>query len=272
MAPPASAGLSDCAEVIARDAVLDFYEAAGPEIHASLRIRSAQIGRIGLIGLAESDRTEFNRGLGFDQPVSKLAFDEAVAWLHAHAAPGWAIQIPSGALSNPLRAHLLGAGLSTKGRGWARHIRASTMPAISTPDHDVRLLDAEAAEDFAAVAQEGFGLPVATREWFAALVGRPHWFIFANYEARAPVAVGAMFIAHGIAWLGFDTTLTCGRGRNPQPALIAARVAAGLARGLGGFVAETRHPLTAGASAFSRFRAYGRSGFEVAYTLYDYGP
>ncbi|MGU3326647.1 hypothetical protein ACLBXB_06870 [Methylobacterium mesophilicum] len=258
--------------MIARDAALDFYEAAGPEIHAKLRIRSARVGRIGLIGLPESDRTEFNRGLGFDQPVSKAAFDEAVAWLHTHAALGWAIQIPSGALSNPFRAHLVGAGLSAKGRGWARHVRARTQPAIPAPDHDVRLLGVEAAEDFAAVAQEGFGLPAATREWFAALVGRPRWLTFATYEACTPVAVGAMFIAHGIAWLGFDAILACGRGRGSQRALIAARVADGLARGLGGFVAETRHPVTAGAPAFSRFRPYGRSGFEVANILYDYGP
>ncbi|MFE1599829.1 hypothetical protein [Methylobacterium sp. ID0610] len=261
------------AEAIARDAFLDFYEAASPEDAAALRIRSGRIGRVGLIALPGVGWTEFNRGMGFGEPLGKAEFGRIVRWLRTHGAPGWALQMPLTALSNPIRGWLVEAGLAPAGSGWAKHVRDAAPPVRpQRTDIEVRRLGTGAAEDFGRVAIEGFGLPPVLRRWFAALAGRSRWSVYAAYDGGAPAGVGAMFIADGLGWLGFDTTLPSHRGRGSQGALIAARVADGIGVGLRGFVAETARSAAGRGPAPPSFRNYGRSGFSVAYVVVNYGP
>jgi hypothetical protein len=103
----------------------------------------------------------------------------------------------------------------------------------------------ESADAFGQVVQTGFGLPVASAKWFAALFGRRGWRLCLAYDGEAPIASGAAFAADGVAWFGMDVTLTKFRRRGAQTALINRRIKDGLAARLLGFTAETGNQLLA---------------------------
>ena len=68
-------------------------------------------------------------------------------------------------------------------------------------------MNAESADAFGQVVQAGFGLPVGTAKWFAALFGRPGWHLYLAYDGETPIASGAAFVKHGVFWFGIDATL-----------------------------------------------------------------
>jgi hypothetical protein len=112
-------------------------------------------------------------------------------------------------------------------------------------------VNAETAVVFGQIVQVGFGLPIATGKWFAALFGRPGWRLYLAYDGETPIASGAAFAQHGVAWFGMDATLTDFRRRGAQTALISRRIEDGRANRLVGF---TRDGLPSGPGATHTFK------------------
>jgi hypothetical protein len=128
----------------------------------------------------------------------------------------------------------------------------------------------ESADAFGQIVQSGFGLPVATAKWFAALFGRPGWRLYLADDGQSPVACGAAFAQHGVAWLGMDATLTDFRRRGAQTALINRRIEDGLAARLLGFTAETGQPRAGQEATHTSYSNYKRAGFTPAYVRPNY--
>ena len=77
------------------------------------------------------------------------------------------------------------------------------------------------------------------------------------------MAGAALRVSGGVGWLGIGATRPEHRGRGAQSALLAARIAAGLARGVEGFTTETGRPLPG--EAGPSFANIKRAGFRIAY-------
>jgi GNAT superfamily N-acetyltransferase len=76
------------------------------------------------------------------------------------------------------------------------------------------------------VMHRGFGLPEAITRWLGSMAGRDGWRIYFACAAHgSPVAVGAMFIENGTAWLGMGCTVPEARAQGAQTLLLAARLA-----------------------------------------------
>jgi hypothetical protein len=118
--------------------------------------------------------------------------------------------------------------------------------------------------------QAGFGLPIATVKWFAALFGRPGWRLYLAYDGQTAIASGAAFAQHGVAWFGMDATLTDFRRRGAQTALINQRIEDGRANGLVGFTAETGQPHVGQEAAHTSYSNYRRAGFTRGYVRPNY--
>jgi hypothetical protein len=86
---------ANVAEVIERDAWQDMFAAAPVSVAQDLGLAFGRIGGIGVLGSSVVPITEFNRAMaiGADRPASPEALDASIAWLQAHAAQDWAIQL-----------------------------------------------------------------------------------------------------------------------------------------------------------------------------------
>jgi GNAT superfamily N-acetyltransferase len=133
---------------------------------------------------------------------------------------------------------------------------------------DLRVVDAESADDFGAAFAKGYGLPPALGESAANIVGRPCWHCFVAYDGAEPVAAGALFESGDAGWLGAAATLASHRGRGAQSAILAARVERARERGLRVLVTETGLPRDGQPGA--SYRNILRSGFRPTYVRPNY--
>ena len=94
-------------------------------------------------------------------------------------------------------------------------------------------------------------------------MGRAGWSHYFAFAGDTPVAVAALFVAAGAAWLGAAGTLASHRRQGAQSALFARRVADGLAQGARWLTTETAPdwPDLPGDS----LRNAARAGFHPAY-------
>jgi hypothetical protein len=255
-------------EVVERDAWLDLYAAASDEIARDLGLNSQRLREMAVFASREVPIVEFNRAIcvGAVHPLTMTELDEALAWLQANAAGGWAFQISPLARSFVANQWLQRRAMKESRTAWAKFVwdAAQTERAVASR-LDVRLVTAESAKAFGNVVQAGFGLPVATAEWFTALVGRPGWRLYLAYDSEIAVASGAVFVRHDVAWFGIDATLKAHRRRGAQTALINRRIEDGRAAGVAAFTAETGWPAAGEASAHGSFGNYLRAGFRVGY-------
>jgi GNAT superfamily N-acetyltransferase len=125
-------------------------------------------------------------------------------------------------------------------------------------------IDATRAADFARLLQECFGLPRDHQALFVPLVGRAGWRIHAACDDGRLVACGAMFVMGRGAWLGMGATHPAYRSRGAQGALLARRLADGIALGVGLFSVATDRP-TAEDGPGPSFRNVLRAGFDVSH-------
>ena len=209
--------------------------------------------------------------VGITAPATDAGLDEASAWLQTNAAPGWALQVAPAAHTGAVHDWLHRRTMTASGTGWAK-FEGGTSPIAHAQKSRVhiRLVDAESASAFGRVVQAGFGLPVATAKWFAALFGRPGWRLYLAYDGETPIASGAAFVQHGVAWFGIDATLTDYRRRGAQTALINRRIEDGRAARLVGFTAETGQPSAGQEAAHTSYSNYTRAGFTPAYVRPNY--
>jgi len=129
---------------------------------------------------------------------------------------------------------------------------------------DVQLVGSEQRTLFGEVSAQGFGRPPIIAHWMGATVGWPRWRHYLAYIDEQPAGAAAIYIDGNYAWLGIGSTLPDYRQRGVQQALIARRLADGLAMGVEHFVSETE----------SRNVSCGtlmRAGFTIAYERPNYG-
>ncbi len=260
-------------ELVERDAWLDLFAAAPDDCAQHFGISSRRLGDMGLLASREIAIVEFNRAMcvGIVSPATETELDEASAWLQANAAAGWALQVAPAAQTNAVQDWLHRRALTASGTGWAKFERGTSPVAqVPIPRVHIRLVNAESADAFGQVVQAGFSLPVATAKWFAALFGRPGWRLYLAYEGETPIASGATFVQHRVAWFGIDATLTDYRRRGAQTALINRRIEDGRVARLVGFTAETGQPSAGQEAAHTSYSNYTRAGFTPAYVRPNY--
>ena len=260
-------------ELLERDAWLDLFTAAPDDCSQKLGIGSQRLSDMGLLASRDVPIMEFNRAMsvGLRAPVATMELDQAWAWMQRNADPNWAFQVAPAAQTHVLLEWLRRRSMTASGMGWAKFERGFSPTGLAQiSDVHVRRVNAESAEAFGEVVQEGFGLPVATAKWFAALSGRPGWHLYLAYEGETPVGSGAAFVRHGVAWFGIDATLTGHRRRGAQTALINRRIGDGLAARLLAFTAETGQPSAGQEAAHSSYSNYMRAGFTPAYVRANY--
>jgi hypothetical protein len=260
-------------ELVERDAWLDFFAAAPDHCAQNFGVSSQRLYDIGVLASREIAMVEFNRAMcvGIVAPATETELDEASAWLTTNAGPGWALQVAPAAHTRVVQDWLRRRGMTPSGTGWTKFKRGTSPAAhVETFRVQVRLVNRESADAFGQVVQAGFGLPVATAKWFAALFGRPGWRLYLAYDGQTPIASGAAFAQQGVAWFGMDATLTDFRRRGAQTALINRRIEDGRAARLLGFTAETGQPPADQEAAHTSYSNYRRAGFTPAYVRPNY--
>lgn len=256
------------AELVERDAWLDFFKAAPPTVREEFSLSEAEIGGMGLIASPTIPITELNRAMavGVERAPLTGELDRVANWLDTHAAPDWALQIAPDAINAGLegidRHHL-----EPSGPGWAKFVQALPAPTAWTPASkaDVTKADIPTSRSFGVTVQNGFGLPDASAAWFEALVGRPGWHCFIATMDGEPAGAAAMFVSHTAAWSGMSATLPSCRGQGVQSSLIAARLNAAVELGVTVFTSETGRPAKDDEAGFSSFRNQKRAGSTEVY-------
>jgi hypothetical protein len=261
-------------ERVEREAWLDLFSIAAPEVINSLGIRWTHLPAATVFAAREAPLVEFNRalGLGLEQPVTEEDLEAVTAWLRAHGNSASALQLAPLVLSEVVLDWMHKTDLEAAGAGWTKFWRGTS----PVPDHPsqatlvLRLAEPSDAADFGAVVQAGFGAPPPFATWFSGLVGRPKWRIYLAYNGKDPVATGALFIDRGWAWIGVAATLPGYRGRGAQTALLSRRISDGLAAGVAGFTGETSEAVPGQQATQTSYRNLLRAGFSVAYTRVNY--
>jgi len=261
-------------ERVEREAWLDLFSVAPPEVIDSLGIRFAHLPAAAVFAAREAPLVEFNRalGLGLEQPVTEEALERVTAWLRANCSSARALQLAPPVLSEAVLNWMHKSGLQVEGAGWMKFWR-SPSPVPDPPSSTTLVLRSAQpgdAADFGAVVQAGFGAPPPFANWFSGLVGRPKWRIYLAYDGRDPVASGALFIESGWAWVGIAATLPAYRRRGAQTALLSRRISDGLAAGVIGFTGETSEPVPGQQASQTSYRNLLRAGFCAAYTRPNY--
>jgi hypothetical protein len=264
---------SGALELVERDAWLDLFAAVPDDCAQNFGISSQRLGDVGVLASREIPIVEFNRAMcvGIAVPATETELDEVSAWLETNAGPGWALQVAPAAQTGAVLGWLRCRAMTAAGTGWAKFERGTSPVAHTRPSRvHVKLVNAESAGAFGRVVQAGFGLPGGTAKWFGALSGRPGWRLYLAYDGETPIASGAAFVQHGVAWFGIDATLTGYRRRGAQNALISRRIEDGRAARLAGFTAETGQPSAGQEAAHTSYSNYTRAGFTPAYVRPNY--
>lgn len=208
-------------------------------------------------------------GLGTERRATEDDVDAALA-----AVPGgttFYVAVSPSAQPESLPAWLEARGLEP-GWGWMLFRRGIVEPVgagyIRPPSRKrlrlTRVEDESSAAAFGRIVRTGYGLPELL-ETFAAAAWRRGWECWLALDGDEPVGAAALFVAEGLAYLGFAATLPEHRGKGAQGALLAHRLRRAAELGCDTVLTETgerRDDLPS-----SSYRNILRAGFrEVAVT------
>ncbi len=211
-----------------------------------------------------SEVTMFNRvlGLGLDRPASEEQLDAALAFLdgvHAYVAVAPDAEPPELARWLEERRHV-------PDYGWTKFRRSTADPPRAPTE--LRVERVEDGAPFAEAAVRGFGSPVVSHEWLAALASSDGWHCFVAFDGAEPAGAGALFVDGETGWVGIGATAPEHRGKGAQSALLAARVAAAAEAGCSVVVTETGEPVDGRPN--TSYRNILRAGFEPQYVRANY--
>lgn len=260
---------------VEREAIGDLFDAAPVEIVAryGVRLRREDDSTL-LVATRHLDQPKMNRvvGLGAFQPADEARLDAALGWLAQHAHPCGVVQVAPDPGAVDLPGWLEARGLRVADHGWAR-LRRGADPVVtpaSAPTLKIRPAEGRDAAALGAIVVRGFGLPDDLAPWYAALVGRPRWRTYLAWRGGEPIAAGSLYMGDGAGWLGTGATLPEARRSGAQSALLARRVADGLALGLVEFGTEVQGPAPGEVETPSHRNGL-RAGFALAYLRRNYG-
>lgn len=257
-------GATDALEQIEIDAWRDYCAAAPAGFAQAVGLETAELGGPLLAMCRRIDHYQFNRliggGLGADDGE---ALDTAASRFRAAGLANGYLQIAPGRRAAALerRAHSL--GLKRVERVWVKFARGPE-PA-QTPDTALVVAPAAPAEAmaFGGAVVAGFGMPQSLAPWLAAIVGRAGWHAYVARDGDRIVGGAAMYVAGERGWLGIGAVQPDARRRGGQSALLARRLADGLALGVRLFATETGKPLAG--EPHPSFSNIQRTGFAIAY-------
>jgi len=108
----------------------------------------------------------------------------------------------------------------------------------------------------------------AAAEWLGSVAGTPGFRAFLAWADGEPAGTGALFVGERIGWLGLAATVPEHRRKGAQGALLAARLRAAAAAGIGELTTETGERLAYRPS--NSYRNLLRFGFEEQYVRANY--
>jgi len=160
-------------------------------------------------------------GLGVERPATEVDVDEALAAIGAGVIFYGAVA--PGARPVELPAWLRARGLEP-GWGWMVFRRGLQDPPSA--ETSLRLIEIDGPDEAAAfsrVVRLSYGLPEAIEQRLAR-VPDSGWLCWLAIDGDEPAGAGALYAAHGVAYLGLAGTLPEHRGKGAQNALLAARI------------------------------------------------
>ena len=250
-------------ERVEHDAWEDLYRACPAPVAAGLGLTADRIACALYLQARAIPLTQFNRmcGLGFENAGAAIAAG-LQRFRAAGVAQAW-FQVAPGPYQPTTDAQLTAAGLRLHERRWVKFWRPPERAPQIASDVAIVPADLDAAGPFADAVLAGFGMPPMLKSWLQALVGRAGWHCFLAMAGDEPAGGAAMRTADGIAWLGIGAVRPEHRRKGAQSALLAARIAAGLRHGVGGFTSETGRPHSG--EPGPSFANIQRAGFRIAY-------
>jgi GNAT superfamily N-acetyltransferase len=227
-----------------------------------LRPRVTRVGD-GLLTLAAgSDALRMNRviGLGHRGAAQESMIDEIIAIYRAARLRRFSLMLSPGPQAQVITAWLRARGFLPRG-GLLLLARDAHLPLPrSKAEVRVKRASRASAPVIVSIQERCFAFPGNRRKWSLVAAAIPTYERYLAYVGATPVAVGALRIEGGLAWLGGAGTLTRWRRRGAQSALIAARLRRARWRGCRWAWVETIAPAP-GRPAGSR-RNLLRFGFE----------
>ena len=193
------------------------------------------------------DAPLFNRtvGAGLLGPLDQAGIDAVVAHFTAKERVP-CVEVYDGLTPPELVALLERNGFSPSGHGFESHaLETDRAPEVDRPGVTVRRCEIEDWPRFAALVADGFGATGELAEFFSAAtiasereLGKDTAAFIASTDGE-DAGTGQLVLTPRIAGCYSGSVLPAFRGRGIQHALIAARIAEGLARGRRTFVSQT---------------------------------
>jgi hypothetical protein len=179
-------------------------------------------------------------GFGLDRPLDEATLDRTIA-LYPHRV--FSIQ-PSPMARPPELSRWLAARGFAVSFHWLIWVRKAQPP----PDEpatglELRRLEPEHAEEFAALLCAAYANPARLAPLHAAGVGRPRWHHWGAFDGGRLVSAGILYVHGEIGRLFTAGTLPMHRGRGAQGALLVRRMREACALGCRWVTAETADDL-----------------------------
>lgn len=246
-------------------AYLSAYTATSEVPGDPARARAVVVGGATAISLGIIDISFFNRviGLGVPQPASREDVASIGAFYRGRGITDVAVAVANGATPGDLPSWLAADGYVPGGR-WVKMWRDLGDLDGSSPELPVERVGRESEDAFGDVILRAFAMPPIVRPLATAAMGRPGWTHYLGREGAIPVAVAAMHVADGVAWLGYGGTAPAARGHGWQTAMFRRRLADARDAGCRLAVTETGEETDAEPVNHS-FRNMVRAGFRLGY-------
>ncbi len=267
--PPLPAGLAPEVahelEMAEARAYLSAYTATSEVPGDPARARAVVVGGATAISLGVIDVSFFNRviGLGVPQPATREDVAAIGAFYGERGITDVAIAVANGAMPAGLPA-LLAADGYVPGSRWVKMWHDLHDLDGPSPDFRVEQVGRESADAFGDVILRAFAMPPIVRPLATAAMGRPGWTHYLGREGETPVAVAAMHVADGVAWLGYGGTAPSARGHGWQTAMFRRRLADARDAGCRLAVTETGEETDEDPVNHS-YRNMVRAGFRLGY-------
>lgn len=260
------------AEAAERAALADLHRAASIGSRDQLGLSLRVIDGV-LVSIARRNPTILvNRavGLGVGRPGDRETVDKIVGRYADEGVERFFLHLDPGAAPDDLPVWLGSAGLEPYCRAWAKFRRGTEPAPDADTDLEVTEIGADNAADFGRIAAAGFGLDAAWIPVLAGLVGREGWHVYMSFDGETPAGCGAMRIHEGLAWFDWAATLPEFRRWGGQGAVLARRIADGIAFGCDAFATATGEAVEGDPQ--HSFRNIERYGFRRTHARANWVP
>ena len=237
--------LTAIAERTEAENMIRLHEHAPAHVKEALGMATARIGG----GVACSMRYDptggyWSKALGYgiDRPVDADLIAEIAEFYRKQDSRQATLQIAPALLPADWD-EIRRANAITGGGWWVKLLCEADYFTPGRTDLRIAPVEPEQQLDAAGLLMRGFGMPAADLvEMFAATSARDDILAFAAWDGDKMVAVSSLFFYGDSAEFAGTATLPEHRGRGAQSALLAARAAAAVERGVNWFVVETGRP------------------------------